>query len=47
LAKCIPDTLQGMNPRSWPQNFMHSLLGASITFIVCLVIFCIGYSCLQ
>jgi archaellum component FlaF (FlaF/FlaG flagellin family) len=26
---------------------MHSLLRASIIFIVYLVIFCIGYSCLQ
>jgi hypothetical protein len=36
-----------MDPRSWLQSNMHNLLRASITFIVCLVIFCIGYSCLQ
>jgi type IV secretory pathway VirB2 component (pilin) len=47
LAKGIADALQGMDPRSWLQSIMHSVLGANITFIVCLVIFCIGYSCLQ
>jgi hypothetical protein len=47
LAKGIADALQGMDPRSWLQSIMHSLLGDGITFIVCLVIFCIGYSCLQ
>jgi hypothetical protein len=41
LAKGIAD------PRSWLQSIMHSLLGARINFIVCLVIFCIGCSCLQ
>jgi hypothetical protein len=43
LAKGIADALQGMDPRSWLQSIMHSLLGASFTFIVCPVIFCIGY----
>jgi hypothetical protein len=47
LAKGIADTLQGMDPRTWLQSIMHGLLGARITFIVCLVIFCIGYFCLQ
>jgi hypothetical protein len=47
LAKGIADALEGMDPRSWLQSIMHSLLGASISFTVCLVIFCIGYSCLQ
>jgi hypothetical protein len=47
LAKGITDTLQGMDHRYWLQSIMHGLLGASIIFIVCLVIFCIAYSCLQ
>jgi hypothetical protein len=34
LAKGTADTLQGMDPRFWLQCIMHSLLGASITFIV-------------
>jgi hypothetical protein len=42
LAKGFADTLQSMDPRSWLKIIMHSLLGNSITFIVCLVIFCIG-----
>jgi hypothetical protein len=47
LTKDIADTLQGMDPRSWLQRIMHNLLGASISFTVCLVIFCIRCSCLQ
>jgi hypothetical protein len=47
LAKAIADALQGVDPGSWLQSIMHSVLGANITFTVCLVIFCIGYSCLQ
>jgi hypothetical protein len=39
LAKGIADALQGMDPRSWLQSIMHSLLGASITFVVCLAKF--------
>jgi hypothetical protein len=39
LTKGIAYALQGMDPRSWLQSIMHSLLGASITFTVCLVIF--------
>jgi hypothetical protein len=47
LTKGIADALQDMDPRSWLQSIMHSLLGTSITFTVCLVSFCIGHSCLQ
>jgi hypothetical protein len=48
LAKGIANALQFMDPMSWLQSIIYSLLGASITFTVLfLVIFCIGYSCLQ
>jgi hypothetical protein len=48
LVKGIANALQGMDPRCWLQSIVHSLLGASITLTVLfLVIFCIGYSCLQ
>jgi hypothetical protein len=47
LAKGIADPLEGMDPRFWLQSIICSLLGASIMFSVCLVIFCIGYSCFQ
>jgi hypothetical protein len=35
------------SPRSWFPRIVYNVSGASITFIVCLFIFCIGYSCLQ
>jgi hypothetical protein len=47
LTKDITDALQGTDPKSCLQSIMHSLLGDNITFIVCFVIFSIGYSCLQ
>jgi hypothetical protein len=37
LAKGIADDLQGIDPRSQLQSIIHSLLGASITFTVCLI----------
>jgi amino acid permease len=48
LDKGIENALQGMDPRSWLQSIIHSLLGASITFTVLfLIICCIGYFCFQ